>query len=161
VQLRGAKHTQSDRSCSALLRTRSLGRHNNAGKTHCPHGHPYDEKNTYITKDGRRSCRKCTAGAVQRWRERLAAENAPRDAEGNPLPPEPKKPYRKANPVSSEARLERTRARNAAKRAAEQAAGGPSPDELEVRRKYQREYMRDRRARERAEKIAAVAQAAT
>lgn len=34
-------------------------------------------------------------------------------------------------------------------------------EEIERRRRYMREYMRDRRARERAEKIAAVAQAAT
>lgn len=137
------------------------GRHNNAGKSNCPQGHPFDEKNTYITKTGSRSCRECTRLAVARYRQRLQEEAAPRDAEGNPLPPEPKRPYRKANPVSSEARLERTRRRNAAKRAAEQAAGGPPPDELEARRKHQREYMRDRRARERAEKIAAVAQSAT
>lgn len=27
--------------------------------THCKHGHPLDQKNTYITKAGRRSCRAC------------------------------------------------------------------------------------------------------
>lgn len=133
------------------------GRHNHAGKSHCKNGHPFDEKNTYLTKDKRRSCRKCTADAVARYRQRLQDEAAPRDADGNPLPPEPKKPYRKADPVSSQARLERTRARNAAKRAAEQAAGGPSPDQLEARRKYQREYMRARRARKAAEGATQVA----
>ena len=30
----------------------------NAAKTHCPQGHPYDEENTYFTKDGR-ACRIC------------------------------------------------------------------------------------------------------
>ncbi|EFE65780.1 HNH endonuclease [Streptomyces viridosporus ATCC 14672] len=30
----------------------------NAGKTHCPHGHPYDEANTIVYK-GSRFCRKC------------------------------------------------------------------------------------------------------
>lgn len=28
-------------------------------KTHCPQGHPYDEANTYRTKDGKRQCRIC------------------------------------------------------------------------------------------------------
>lgn len=28
-------------------------------KTHCPHGHPYDETNTYITPGGSRYCRTC------------------------------------------------------------------------------------------------------
>lgn len=29
-------------------------------KTHCPHGHPYDEVNTYVRPDGRgRECRAC------------------------------------------------------------------------------------------------------
>ena len=27
--------------------------------THCRYGHPYDEKNTYITPQGRRACRIC------------------------------------------------------------------------------------------------------
>lgn len=28
-------------------------------KTHCPQGHPYDEANTYINKQGKRECRAC------------------------------------------------------------------------------------------------------
>lgn len=28
-------------------------------KTHCPQGHPYDEKNTYVDPKGHRRCRKC------------------------------------------------------------------------------------------------------
>lgn len=30
-----------------------------AAKSHCPHGHPYDESNTRIRPDGRRACRTC------------------------------------------------------------------------------------------------------
>lgn len=32
---------------------------NNATKTHCPHGHPYDEANTVRHSDGSRQCRTC------------------------------------------------------------------------------------------------------
>ncbi len=28
-------------------------------KTHCPEGHPYDDKNTYVNPSGSRSCRTC------------------------------------------------------------------------------------------------------
>jgi hypothetical protein len=31
----------------------------NAEKTHCPHGHPYDEENTCYLRSGGRSCRAC------------------------------------------------------------------------------------------------------
>lgn len=31
----------------------------NRNKTHCPQGHPYDDRNTYITKQGHRLCRTC------------------------------------------------------------------------------------------------------
>jgi len=31
----------------------------NARKTHCKHGHPFDEANTHVTKAGNRSCRTC------------------------------------------------------------------------------------------------------
>lgn len=37
-----------------------------ARKTQCPHGHLYDEKNTYVTPDGRRRCRKCLAAKARR-----------------------------------------------------------------------------------------------
>lgn len=38
---------------------RLSGNHNQSRKTHCPHGHIYDKDNTYISPDGRRSCRAC------------------------------------------------------------------------------------------------------
>ena len=40
----------------------------NKHKTHCPKGHPYDEKNTYVTPDGRRECRTCRTEASRRRR---------------------------------------------------------------------------------------------
>ncbi|MGI0130982.1 MAG: HNH endonuclease [Thermoplasmata archaeon] len=38
--------------------------------THCPHGHPYDESNTYRDRRGRRSCRVCR----RRWRKPVMRE---------------------------------------------------------------------------------------
>lgn len=35
-------------------------------KTHCPQGHPYDEKNTYRFPSGRRHCRTCVRAAKAR-----------------------------------------------------------------------------------------------
>lgn len=33
----------------------------NARKTMCPSGHPYDKKNTYLQRNGKRYCRACAA----------------------------------------------------------------------------------------------------
>lgn len=33
--------------------------HRNARKTHCKHGHPFDDANTLVSSDGGRSCRTC------------------------------------------------------------------------------------------------------
>lgn len=33
--------------------------HWNSKKTHCKHGHPFDENNTYIKPNGERGCRTC------------------------------------------------------------------------------------------------------
>jgi hypothetical protein len=35
-------------------------------ETHCPHGHPYDEVNTYVAKDGSRRCRTCRTDGMRR-----------------------------------------------------------------------------------------------
>jgi HNH endonuclease len=40
-------------------------------KTHCPHGHPYDQANTLVTPHGGRACRACNRAAQQRFRERF------------------------------------------------------------------------------------------
>jgi hypothetical protein len=61
----------------------------NARKTHCPQGHPYDEKNTYPAPGGGRVCRTCkiariTARRVVRRAERSEAqiiEDRRKDAE--------------------------------------------------------------------------------
>lgn len=40
-------------------------------KTHCPFGHPYDQKNTYRYK-GSRFCRKCRNRRVRAWEAKQA-----------------------------------------------------------------------------------------
>jgi hypothetical protein len=40
----------------------------NARKTHCPHGHSYDEKNTRLGPDKKRYCRSCNREAASRAR---------------------------------------------------------------------------------------------
>lgn len=42
----------------------------NVAKTHCPEGHPYDEANTFLSKSGRRICRKCRSRATMNSRKR-------------------------------------------------------------------------------------------
>lgn len=41
----------------------------NARKTECKYGHPFDEKNTYFYSNGGRSCRECGRLKAQRKRE--------------------------------------------------------------------------------------------
>jgi len=45
----------------------------NAGKTHCPKGHLYDEHNTYAWKPGMRRCRVCNTETARAYRKRKAA----------------------------------------------------------------------------------------
>lgn len=41
----------------------------NARKTHCPAGHPYDSRNTYINGAGDRICRACNRERARKWRQ--------------------------------------------------------------------------------------------
>lgn len=51
--------------------------HHNKVKTHCKYGHPFDEKNTYIYKNGGRHCRKCDAiyQLLKRKKQKVALLN--------------------------------------------------------------------------------------
>ena len=42
----------------------------NARKTHCIHGHPFDLINTYVCPRGRRLCRACPRASSARWGSR-------------------------------------------------------------------------------------------
>lgn len=50
------------------MRGRSGSGRVNAAKTHCPRGHPYTEKNTFM-KAGSRNCRQCIYARTARWRK--------------------------------------------------------------------------------------------
>jgi hypothetical protein len=54
-----------------LLRGRGIGARN-AAKTHCTHGHPFDEKNTIYRRSGGRDCRTCRREIERRYLKRRA-----------------------------------------------------------------------------------------
>lgn len=43
-------------------------------RTQCPQGHPYNDANTYRTKEGGRTCRACRNVAVKAWATRKRVE---------------------------------------------------------------------------------------
>lgn len=46
----------------------------NAAKTHCPHGHPYDETNTQYTPKGDRRCRECNRLRAKAHHDKLRSQ---------------------------------------------------------------------------------------
>lgn len=48
----------------------------NARKTHCLHGHPFDEKNTCWRPNGSRQCRACRNAGKAAWKLRKKAQDA-------------------------------------------------------------------------------------
>lgn len=48
----------------------------NRSKTHCRHGHPFDERNTSVRPTGARRCRACEAAAARRRKAQRQKENA-------------------------------------------------------------------------------------
>lgn len=55
AHLEPVTHAENIRRSSAWFAIASL----NGEKTHCVHGHPFDETNTYFRPSGGRSCRAC------------------------------------------------------------------------------------------------------
>ena len=51
------------------------GRHQNANKTHCKRGHPFDEVNTEIGRDGSRHCKACHRVRDREKKRRIRALN--------------------------------------------------------------------------------------
>jgi hypothetical protein len=71
---RGCIHPLHVEPCSHWLNMRRGG---NAEKTHCRHGHPFDEANTYRDGSGRRYCRACgRISALKRYYRKLGREHA-------------------------------------------------------------------------------------
>lgn len=46
----------------------------NKNKTHCAQGHEFNEANTYVTKSGYRSCRRCSRAWHRAWKQRKRAQ---------------------------------------------------------------------------------------
>lgn len=47
-------------------------------KTHCPHGHPYEGDNLYVTPDGARQCRICREARTSAYAEKRIKGTVPR-----------------------------------------------------------------------------------
>lgn len=64
-----AREGQRRRRAEQKLGIVKVADNNNATKTHCKHGHPFDEANTYIIpSSGQRSCRACQRARLARRR---------------------------------------------------------------------------------------------
>lgn len=82
-------HKCRNRPCINPGHLRLLSNEDNArdngqqDKTHCPRGHEYNEKNTYIDPDGARRCRPCGNITKKEWIEkRRQHERATRSHRG-------------------------------------------------------------------------------
>lgn len=58
----------------------------NARKTHCPRGHPYNEGNTVLRARGGRGCRTCQREWSRRRYQRHGNRRRPRSREADPAP---------------------------------------------------------------------------
>lgn len=59
-----------------LLRSPLTWGGRNVRKTHCKHGHPFDEENTYWRRSGGRHCKTCTKERGELYRRRVRAAKA-------------------------------------------------------------------------------------
>jgi hypothetical protein len=64
---------------SPLVRNPNTANHAGANKTHCKHGHAFDEANTYVDRDGHRHCRACRRAVEQRRRGPVLPPEAKRE----------------------------------------------------------------------------------
>ena len=69
MHLRACTHRENILEAGALSPSAVHSR-----QTHCIHGHPFDDHNTYMTPDGRRQCRQCRACRSRRSRAKALNE---------------------------------------------------------------------------------------
>lgn len=84
----GPAHLEAVTHRENLLRGNSFAA-KNAAKTHCAHGHPFDEQNTAIAHDGTRDCITCRRARNRAYKARRRALTA----EGGSSPPPMNRPY--------------------------------------------------------------------
>lgn len=72
--LEAVTHLENVRRSPDTEATRTAKGARNRTKTHCPQGHPYDEKNTYINTQGHRACRACRAQTERERKRRLKGQ---------------------------------------------------------------------------------------
>ena len=61
--------TRSDNNKDSMEKGTARGGSNQLARTHCPYGHPYDEKNTRIYQ-GKRVCKLCAQRITRDWKRK-------------------------------------------------------------------------------------------
>ena len=64
-------HLRQGTSCDNVRDALERNRYYNSNITHCPRGHEYVSENVYLSKDGKRSCRKCALNRIRERKESL------------------------------------------------------------------------------------------
>ena len=64
--------TQKENVARSPVGMRRFNGSHHREKTHCVHGHPFDEENTYWTTKGARMCRTCRREAGRKKHPRLS-----------------------------------------------------------------------------------------
>jgi hypothetical protein len=75
AHLEAVSHSENSRRAGA---GHAIGARQKA-KTHCPHGHPYNNENTYRNPQGERACRTCQRlhARVHYWRKKSTGDQQP------------------------------------------------------------------------------------
>ncbi len=69
------RHLEAVSHSLNILRGKAINpRNGQTAKKYCPQGHPYDDKNTYVGKEGWRSCRACACHHSAQYRAKTSSE---------------------------------------------------------------------------------------